>query len=251
MSGTFEPARAPRNLARRTIRSGRARRARRVGRAAGAGAARVGPARYAERAPRWDATYPFRAERAERELRRLVVPTAVRLVGRRDPRRGHAVVGVHGRASVCFRRERGRRTRGGRCQSPSRVSSRSRVAPEPPRRKRSCTRSLAACLGFSAWGIQAVDAPAACATPCAWSTEVGPGPPRLRVRESGSGRRQNARGGCGADPRGAVRPSGHLEARSNRKMAAARRPTPVFVGGLGKSQTPFMRFVPDAPSAGD
>ena len=186
----------------------------------------MGPARYAERAPRWDATYPFRAERAERELRRLVVPTAVRLVGRRDPRRGHAVVGVHGRASVCFRRERGRRTRGGRCQSPSRVSSRSRVAPEPPRRKRSCTRSLAACLGFSAWGIQAVDAPAACATPRAWSTEVGPGPPRLRVRESGSGRRQNARGGCGADPRGAVRPSGHLEAQAIgkwRQRAARRR----------------------------
>jgi hypothetical protein len=61
---------------------------------------------------RWDATYPFRAERAERELRRLVVPTAVRLVGRRrDPRRGHAVVGVHGTASVCFRRERERRIR--------------------------------------------------------------------------------------------------------------------------------------------
>lgn len=93
----------------------------------------MGPARYAERAPRWDATYPFRAERAERELRRLVVPTAVRLVGRRDPRRGHAVVGVHGRASVCFRRERGRRTRGGRCQSPrlasrvGRASRRSRL----------------------------------------------------------------------------------------------------------------------------
>ena len=34
-------------------------------------------------------------------------------------------------------------------------------------------------------------------------------------------------------------------------MAAARRPTPVFVGGLGKSQSPFVRFVPDVPSSGD
>lgn len=78
----------------------------------------------------------------------------------------------------------------------SRVSSRSRVASEPPRRRRSCTRSLAACLGFIAGGIRAVDAPAACVTPRAWSREVGPGPPRLRVRESGSGKRQNVRPGA-------------------------------------------------------
>ena len=130
---TCERRERSRNLVRRAIRSGRVRRAHRMGRAAGSGATRVGPARYAERATRWDATYPLRAERAERELRRLVVPTAVRLVRRRDPRRGHAVVGVHGRASVCFRHEQGRRTREERCQLPrfasrvGRASSRSRL----------------------------------------------------------------------------------------------------------------------------
>ena len=106
----------------------------------------------------------------------------------------------------------------------SRVSSRSRVASEPPRRRRSCTRSLAACLGFIAGGIRAVDAPAACVTPRAWSREVGPGPPRLRVRESGSGSvRTCVRVRSG--PEGGGSPSGHLEARSNRRLggSAARR----------------------------
>ena len=104
---------------------------------------------------------------------------------------------------------------------------------------------------FCAGGIRAVDAPTACATPRAWSTEVGPGPPRLRVRESGgwdaSERASRVRSGHeeGSSPLGSPRGA------SNRKMAAARRPTPVFVGGLGKSQSPFVRFVPDAPSTGD
>ena len=135
----------------------------------------MGPARDAERAPRWDATYPFRAERAERELRRLVVPTPVRLVGRRDPRRGHAVVGVHGRASVCFRRERGRRTRGGRCQSPRLASRVGRAS----RRSRL---------------DESVRAPEA--SPCAWV--LAPGGSRqsthlLRARRLVRGRRRSGR----------------------------------------------------------
>ena len=107
----------------------------------------------------------------------------------------------------------------------SRVSSRSRVASEPPRRRRSCTRSLAACLGFSAGGIRAVDAPAACVTPRAWSREVGPGPPRLRVRESGSGKRQNARPGAerARGGRFAPRVTSRVEAIGKWRQRAARR----------------------------
>jgi hypothetical protein len=105
-------------------------------------------------------------------------------------------------------------------------------------------------LGFYRRGIRAVDAPAACVTPRAWSREVGPGPPRLRVRESGSGKRQNARPGAerARGRRFAPRVTSRREAIGKWRQ---RRPTPVFVGGLGKSQSPFVRFVPDAPSAGD
>ena len=104
--------------------------------------------------------------------------------------------------------------------------------------------------GFYRRGIRAGDAPAACVTPRAWSTEVGPGPPRLRVRESGSGKRQNARPGAerARGRRFAPRVTSRREAIGKWRQ---RRPTPVFVGGLGKSQSPFVRFVPDAPSAGD
>ena len=209
-------------------------------------------ARAAERAIRWVVTYPFRAERAERELRRLVVHTAVRLVGRRrDPRRGHAVVGVHGNASVCFRRERGRRTKGGKVSVAASQSSRVGRASRRSRLDGGVRATDASpLLGFYRRGIRAVDAPAACVTPRAWSREVGPGPPRLRVRESGSGKRQNARPGAerARGRRFAPRVTSRREAIGKWRQ---RRPTPVFVGGLGKSQSPFVRFVPDAPSAGD
>ena len=222
-----EPARASRNLARRAIRSGRVRRVRREGRAAESGAARVRSAPYAERATRWDATYPLRAERAERELRRLVVSTAVRLVRRRDPRRGHAAVGVHGRASVCFCHEQGRRKRGERCQSLRFVSRVGRASPQ----------------GRLDEGVRAPQA-----SPRAWVLapgESGQSTHLLRARRlvrgrrrSGrvhrvfecvnreGGKRQNARRGCGADMRGAVRLSGHLEAQAIgkwRQRAARRR----------------------------
>ena len=57
---------------------------------------------------------------------------------------------------------------------------------------RSCT-SCHACFGFWWRGLRVLDAPAACVTPRAWSTEVGPGPPRLRVNKSERWESQKAR----------------------------------------------------------